>query len=255
MTFKQLWTRLAQYILPTRCVVCQAVGPEVLCTSCSTGLQQVGSAYCLRCGRRRETAFASPDCGECYGQSIGVTRARSCFIYNETGRALLSEFKFQRNIGAGEYLANQLRRWLKEGWATLFNEPDIQLDIAVPVPLHRRRLQERGFNQSLLLARRIANWFSLACSSKALVRTKETASQVGLSANQRRINVRGAFQVPAAKRELVQGQNVLLVDDLMTTGSTLAAGARALKRGGAAMVYGLTLFSTYRGCELTDDIG
>lgn len=244
-----LLRQLVQLIIPTRCVVCQRVGAEVLCTECRSGLELVGEKRCLRCGRRRETTFASPDCGECFGRRLGVTRARSLYVYNAVGRALLAEFKYQGHLGVGEALAGQLANWIGGGWQAAFDELACTCDLVIPVPLHRSRLRTRRFNQSELIARAVAKALGLPCIPDVLTRIRETPTQVGLTEHQRRENVRGAFDVSHARRRLVDGKRVLLVDDLMTTGATLAACAGALRRAGCGVAYGLTLFSTCRAVE------
>lgn len=240
-----LWRGLLQLLLPTRCVICQHLGREALCSECASNLEKVGELRCVRCGRRRETAFASPDCAECFGASIGVERARSLYIYNAAGRALLAEFKYRQRIGAGLVLSDHLCDWLAQGIGPLYSQPELACDVVVPVPLHKSRIRKRRFNQAALIARRVAQGLGLPCLPQVLSRIRETPSQVGLSANQRLLNVRGAFAVLEPQRSVLAGKRVLLVDDLMTTGATLAACARALRKGGSPAVYGLTLFSTH----------
>jgi len=241
--------RLVQFLLPARCASCQRLGPDVLCTDCAALLERVGPLYCVRCGRRRLTEFASPDCAECHGESLGVVRARSLYVYNGVGREILAQFKFNGYIGAGQVLARQLCDWTAADWPRLYDEPDTAFDLVVPVPLHPARLRQRRFNQALLPARMLAKAGGLVCAPEVLVRRRETPTQVGLTASQRRLNVRGAFSVPEQQCRLLQGKRVLLIDDLMTTGATLASCARTLRRGGAAAVHGLTLFSTVHEVE------
>jgi ComF family protein len=241
--------RLVQFLLPARCAGCQRLGPDVLCTECAALLEPVGANYCVRCGRRRATDFASPDCAECHGESLGVVRARSLYVYSGVGREILAQYKFNGYIGAGQVLARHLVDWTAADWPQLYDEPDTAFDLVTPVPLHPARLRRRRFNQALLPARKLARAGELVCAPQVLERQRETPTQVGLSASQRRLNVRGAFSVPEQQRQLLQGKRVLLVDDLMTTGATLASCARTLRRGGALSVHGLTLFSTVHEVE------
>ena len=100
----RLMRRLVQFLLPARCAACQTTGPDVICESCRKQLETVIPAYCLHCGRRRQTEYNSPDGAECHGEDIGVTRSRSAYIYNEIGRKLLADFKFNGNHGVGQEL-------------------------------------------------------------------------------------------------------------------------------------------------------
>lgn len=226
----------------------------MLCAECLGSLELVGEKRCLRCGRRRETTFASPDCGECFGRRLGVTRARSLYVYDTVGRALLAEFKYQGHLGVGETLAGQLAAWLSLGWQAVFDEPVGTCDLVIPVPIHSSRLRTRRFNQSELIARVVAKALRLPCMPAALIRTREATQQVGLTQHQRWENVRGAFDVPQARRRLVDGKRALLVDDMITTGATLAACAGALRRAGCGVAYGLTLFSTHLAVEPPADV-
>jgi ComF family protein len=145
-------------------------------------------------------------------------------------RCELHQLKYERDIGLSEALSKHL--------IELYNEFKWEVDLIVPIPLGARRARERGFNQAGLLARPLAYAIQKAHRPVALKRTRETRSQVGLSAVERRKNVESGF---TAQREIVQGKSVLIIDDVMTTGSTVNACAQALRMAGASAVYGLTL--------------
>ena len=138
--------------------------------------------------------------------------------------------KYQHDLGLGDALASHLLPFLQTlNW---------KIDLVLPVPLGKKRFQERGYNQVGLVARPLAlaqNWHY---APHALKRTRETISQVGLSASNRQVNVRGAF---AAEERLVRDKTILIMDDVATTGATLAACAESLLDGGASEVYALTL--------------
>jgi ComF family protein len=138
--------------------------------------------------------------------------------------------KYQRDIGLAEALSKHL--------IELYNDLKWEIDLVTPVPLGSKRARERGYNQSGLLARPLAYAIHKPYQPKLLLRTRETRSQVGLSAKERQQNVEGAFTANVSK---VQEKVVLVIDDVMTTGSTINACAQALRKAGASAVYGLTL--------------
>ena len=236
--------RMVQLLFPTRCASCQKTGPDLICEVCAAGLETVIPLYCLHCGRRRQTSYNSPDCAQCHGLDIGVARSRSGFLYNEMGRSLLAEFKFNGNLGVGQELSELILSRIPVRAPRIFDVPGLVIDAILPVPLHSRRRRERRFNQSELLARMLADHMRLPMRTDLLIRSRETQTQVGLTEAQRRSNVQGAFDVHERFRGQLTGKRFIVVDDLQTTGSTLASCARALRRRGAADTYGLTLFST-----------
>lgn len=236
--------QLRNAIFPTRCIYCETVGDKAICDACSEQLVKVGENYCIRCGRIRKTSFRAPDCGVCHGEPLGVIRARSLLRYDDGGRRALAAFKYEGSLAAGKQLSSALRKYIAVGFAEVFDEPGLVADAVVAVPLHARRLRQRSYNQAELLAEAVALELRVQLIRRALIRRRDTPTQVGLSAPKRYDNVRGAFAVAKASGSKLQGKTVLLVDDLMTTGATLRACASALKKGGARRVYGLTLFST-----------
>lgn len=145
--------------------------------------------------------------------------------YQDPLRKAIRRLKYSRDIGLGDALAQHLV-WLAES-------NKIKAEIIVPVPLGKKRQKERGYNQAALLARSLALICGIPIKTSALVRTRETASQVGLSLEERRLNVAGAFAAHSVK---VKDKYVLLVDDVLTTGSTLEAAAEALHRSGARKI-------------------
>jgi len=140
-------------------------------------------------------------------------------------------------------LAAWMASWMARAGAELVTEADV----VVAVPLHARRLWWRRYNQSVLLARTIAKLAGKPLATGVLKRIRATEQQVGLTADQRDRNVRGAFQVPAVAKSAVAGRRVLLVDDVYTTGATVKASTRALLRAGAAAVDALVFARVVRG--------
>ena len=155
---------------------------------------------------------------------------RSWLAFDSPAREALHKLKYRRDLGLGDALAAQLSEYVFSlEWP---------VELLVPVPLGRKRLNERGYNQVGLIARPLALALGWEYAPSALVRTRETRSQVGLTAAERRENVRQAFRADAKR---VGDRAVLVMDDVATTGSTLAACAEALLASGAREVYALTV--------------
>lgn len=162
-------------------------------------------------------------CARCVTHPPPYEWARSRYRYGSELAVAIGRFKYGRSIELGRVLGPLLGE-LPGG------------DLVVPVPLHRRRLRAREFNQSLELAR--AAWPRVPIDPLALKRLRDTPPQTGLNLRERRENVRGAF---VAERSRVSGREILLVDDVLTTGATVESCARALRRAGAGSVFVLTL--------------
>jgi ComF family protein len=145
-------------------------------------------------------------------------------------RKALHRLKYRRDVALGDTLAAQMAQVLPEfGWP---------IDMITPIPLSQSRRRERGYNQAGLIARPLALALGLAYAPKALVRWRDTRSQVGLTKEQRRENVRGVFRAEGAR---VRGRTILLVDDVATTGSTLSSAAEVLLAEGASRIYAFTV--------------
>jgi len=227
-------TRLVDLILPPRCAACgAAVTAPGLCGACWSEVDFIAEPVCQRLG----TPFAF-DSGEplvspaAFADPPVFGRARSVARYDGPARALVHALKYNDRMEMTDVMARQMAR---AGAALL-----AECDVVVPVPLHRRRLFSRRFNQSALLARRIAALSGRAYEAAAISRVKATRQQVGLSRSERQRNLAGAFRVTPENRPLVEGRRVLLVDDVLTSGSTANACARVSLRAGAVSVDVLT---------------
>ena len=223
-------------VLPPSCLVCHApVGDSgALCPDCWNRVSFIGRPCCARCGLPFAIE-AAPDavCGDCARTPPAYDRARAAFLYEGAGRELILAFK----MADRSWVAPRLAAWLHRAAAPLL--PDA--DLVVPVPLHRRRLLARRFNQAAVLASLMAREANALAVPDLLVRTRRTPPQTRLSGAARRRNVRGAFAVRRSRADLVAGRSVLLVDDVLTTGATVSACARALRKAGAARVDVTTL--------------
>ena len=219
-------------LLPSQCAVCHSWPARRVCDACAARFAQP---------RRRCTTCAiplpsgGPQCGACLRHPPALHACIAAVDYGYPWAGIVAEFKFRSDPGWATSLAALLR-------STPWAEP--ALDAAqrvLPVPLSRQRLRERGFNQALLLAQHLAPHKT---DGTLLLRLHDTATQRGLPRAQRLRNLRGAFAVEPLRATQVQGQHIVLVDDVMTTGATLEAAAQALLQAGAGSVTGLVLART-----------
>lgn len=209
-------------------------GPGVIEPEKWSRIRFLTGALCHRCGHPFEIEVDPGQvCGACLASPPAYDRARSAIEYGDATRDFVLALKHQ---GRRDGLAT-FGGWMATAGAELLSEADL----IVPVPLHYVRLVRRGFNQSVWLAAATGRQSGVRVCPDALSRTRSTPSQAGLSADGRRRNVQGAFKVRWYRTGGVKGRRVLLVDDVLTTGATVEACARALKRSGAAAVDVLTL--------------
>jgi ComF family protein len=210
------------------------------CARCWGRIAFLSDPLCIVCGFPFEfDVDAATLCAACQQRLPAFDVARSLMRYDDASRDPLLALKRADRLD----LAPAFARWALAARRDLI----AQADVIVPVPLHRWRLWQRRFNQSALIARAIGRLAKKPVSFLALVRTRATPSQGNMpSAAARRRNVQGAFRVPPGRTGELRGKRVLLIDDVFTTGSTIEACARALKRAGATRVLVLTLARVVR---------
>ncbi len=223
-------------IVPPCCLVCRArLGAHhLLCAPCWREVHFIRPPLCdllgiplpFDLGERMVSAGA-------VARPPAYDRARAVAHFSGSMRTLIHQLKYADRHDARTLLG----RWLVEAGREL--RPGI--DAIVPVPLTRWRLLARRFNQAAILAQELSRQTGIAVDAHLLQRTRHTKTQVGLTHDQRRRNVAGAFSVPRSRRAWLKGRSVLLVDDVITTGATVEACARTLKRAGAARVDVLAL--------------
>jgi ComF family protein len=232
---RTLGDRLLDIALPPRCLACGTIvaDPGTLCATCWPDVDFIASPLCACCGLplSADTGGDHLLCGACLAARPPWRRARAVFRYRGVGRELVISFKHGDRLDAAPTLA----RWLARAGAELLAD----CDLIVPVPLHRRRLFARRYNQSAVLALALGKLCATPAAVDALIRVRHTSSQGGLDRRGRAANVRGAVAV--ARRALVKGRRVVLIDDVLTTGATVGVCVRALLRAGAISVDILTL--------------
>ena len=220
-------------LFPPLCIGCRApVGEAGFCADCWSGITFLDGPGCTCCGLPFPVALEGENtCAACLAKPPAFDSARAIMAYDEKSRGAILALKHADRLD----LVPGFARWLgRAGRSTL-----AKCDLVAPVPLHPLRLWQRRYNQSAEMARQLARDWGLVFDP-VLVRSRATPSQGEMaSAKARRRNVQRAFQVPDPAR--VSGKSILLLDDVMTTGATVEACARALKRAGAASVHVLVL--------------
>jgi len=259
----QIAESLFAVLFPSDCRICGTplvnISRLPVCQECLDAMRPITGGVCAICGERLFSLYAvggaagEARCGLCRRIEPAFVRAVAYGSYESGLRELIHLLKF----GGVRPAANVLGRMLAEAIATL--GPDFPLDgvALIPVPLHRTKLHQRGFNQAELIARAAMKINPardrLHLCAGVLERKRETASQIGLTSHQRRENLRGAFGV--AQPELVKGREVLVVDDVYTTGTTVSECARVLRRAGATKVWVATVARTLKISAQHAEIG
>lgn len=233
--FRAIASTLRDLVYPPVCAACrmEAMNHGAICAACWSKIRFIERPYCEILG----TPF-SHDLGpgilsaDAIANPPPFDRLRSVAFYDDVARELVHALKYRDRTD----LAPMLAAWMVRAGGSAVSD----CDAVVPVPLHRVRLLSRQFNQSAELARHIARLAGRTFLPASLLRRKRTLQQVGLSATARTANVRGAFAVPSGQEAHLFGKRILLIDDVYTTGATVGAAARVLKRAGAADVTVLT---------------
>ncbi len=246
---QKVWSTFVDVVTPPKCLMCgdPLTTGASLCIPCWQTLHMLDEPVCDCLG----TPFEY-DQGEGALSPAAIAdpphwdKARAATAFNDASRKLIHSLKYQDNHEAGMAMARMMRgpgRKLIEA-----------ADIILPVPLHRRRLWERRFNQAAYLTSMIAKSSKKPWASNILLRQKRTRQQVGLTAEERRKNVRKAFTIEPERRPAIEGKTVLLIDDVRTTGATLAACAETLKDSGAVHVHVLTFALVLEPARLHIDV-
>ncbi len=232
---------MASLVFPAPCRVCERILQTAsripICRECLASLKPLGGPLCRQCGRPFVSAWAGlamhPLCRICRRNIYSFTYARSYGVYDEAMVSAVTLLKYHAIAPLGEWFAARLAEIVAR------HPESFAADVVVPVPLHATRLRERGYNQAELIARPLARRLGLAYRSYLLMRTKPRPDKLKLTRQERWRTVRGAYAIRAGAR--VDKLHVLLVDDVLTTGATLDACAKALLSAGAARVVGLTV--------------
>ncbi len=224
--------RVADFLMPPLCLACRAplAQHNSICAACWRDVSFIAEPVCHRLGIPLpfDPGGGPVESAAAAAEPPQYDRARAAVHYNGVARELIHRFKY----GDQHTMRHLFTRWLQLAGRDLVDDDPL----VVPVPMHRRRLLARRFNQSAILAQDLARATGLAYEPEVLLRLRQTASQVGLTRDQRRRNLQGAFGVEGRREGELFGRRVLLVDDVITTGTTVDACARVLRRGGASHI-------------------
>lgn len=235
---------LLSFFFPPHCPVCDGLRlpwEAVCCPECRKKLPELGSSVCCRCGRPTEET--EEYCLSCRKRKPSFDAGFSAFLYDGAARESLMGFKFLGREAYGSFYAGEILR-IHGNALREFNA-----DAVVPVPVHRRKLRLRGYNQAQVLAQAVADGLHLPCEPHLLVRNRFTAPQKELNPVERLRNLTDAFAVSTRwrRKKRMPPKSAILVDDILTTGSTLEACTRVLKSSGVQRVAVVTVCSG-RGC-------
>jgi ComF family protein len=241
VNLKDAFGALASVVFASPCRICGEVLTNAsripICEKCLDGFEKIDEPMCAGCGRPFTVAGAGrveqPLCRLCRIGFYGFDRARSFAIYDQALTEAVLLLKYEELTRLGDWFAERLADVVRRA------PGDLRADIVVPVPLHADRRRERGYNQAELIARPLAERLGIRLNSRILVRTKPRPPQLVLSRAEHWRSVRGAYAIGSAGK--VDNLRVLLVDDVLTTGATLDASARVLKKAGVEAVLGLTV--------------
>ncbi len=240
--FKDLVQGLKSLVYPPHCLVCwnhvtaHSPGPGV-CPPCQAAIIANRPPFCRKCSRHLGAHINQRHCRQCRNAKPSFDFAWSACLYEDPLKELIHRFKYGQKT--------QLRRLFAEIIVSFIKEYDLdiaQFDVIVPIPLSSTRSRERGYNQAQLLAQELAKAFSIPLAENNLQRIRHTDPQSLLDEKQRWTNIKGAFTIRKLKN--LRRKNILLVDDLLTTGATASEAARTLKDAGVGTVGVLTLAIT-----------
>lgn len=220
-------------IYPYRCPSCRSiVDNDSFCSSCWKKLFFIEKPYCVICGEQLNVKTDSDlICGKCIKSKYSFDRNFSVFIYNRTIAKAIYKFKFGKKTFLAEFFAKFLAKKMN----------NVKIDYLIAVPIHKKRLKIRGYNQSLLLVKEVSKITNIPYISDLLSKDKNTIPQSKLKSSKRKTNLKSVFSLNEKYIENIKGKNIGIIDDVFTTGSTINECAKILKKSGVNKVFGFTI--------------
>ena len=223
---------ILDFFFPPQCIICLKFVSSfgTLCSKCWSNINFLSDRYCYSCGVAFYSTIQKDLCPKCFVYPPPFQSAKSVFAYNDYSKRAIERFKF---LGC-TYSAPIYAKWMVKYCSSIFKA----VDLIVPVPLHISRLRMRKYNQSVLIAKNLSDITKIPINLNSLFRVKKTDSQVGLTKKQRIANVAGAF---ICRNDAFLDKRIVIVDDVMTTGSTINACAKEIRKNGSKSIKVVTL--------------
>lgn len=220
--------QLIELLLPAQCLVCALKSNnKLICHYCEKMILSE-RAYCLHCAL--PLSKTSDYCGDCLKKNYSFTHIHALGDYKKPLSMLIKQLKYQQQLIAGELLAYLLTKSILSRYT---KQQLIQFDYLLPVPLHIKKLQQRGFNQTKIICDQLSKFLTISLLDDHIIRAKETIAQEGLSIEKRRRNLVNAFSINKASTTGITGKNIVIIDDVVTTGATINSLCKLLEKEGA----------------------
>lgn len=239
--FRRFLETLVDIIYPPVCLACRSTLKDkpsidnLVCAGCWGKIKRNLPPFCYRCGRHLDVSKSIKNiCTACLKKPLHFDRAFSPCLYEGVLKDLILKFKYKNKDYLGTILGKLMIEFMQE-----YNFPIDVIDYIIPVPLHRARMRQREFNQAEVLGNHIGRYFNKTVLNNNLIRSRSTQTQTELEEDERFLNVQGSFSIKNLAD--IQGKNMLLVDDVFTTGATSSEATYTLKNAGARIVFVLTL--------------
>ena len=218
------------------CISCRSIidksRPYALCDECMATFRWANGRTCEKCGKILQDNYAHDICADCREIAHHFEKGYTCVQYGKRERELLLAFKYGGQAFIGDKIA--------EVMADRLAPENLDMDLIIPVPMHRRKERKRGYNQAEIIAKCLSKKLGLPYSSKLIKRAENTPAMSGLTSSERRLNMDNAFCISKSAEDKIKFKRVLLVDDIYTTGSTASACSRVLMERGASEVRVIT---------------
>ncbi len=221
-------------IYPRRCPVCDGVLPfqgELICPECERRLIRVKEPRCRKCGKMLKS-FTEEYCGDCRAIEHVFNKGLSLYLYNDAMQGAIFRFKYKGRREYADFFSESMAKYLGSEILSL------KASTLIPIPLHKSRQKERGFNQAEVLSKRLGERLNIPVRTDVIYRIRNTRPLKTLSREERRKNLKRAFKIG---QNVVKLNNVILVDDIYTSGSTMDEASEVLREAGIRRVYALTL--------------